>query len=234
MSNSTFYVNGINHGERQLSEEEARHCVQVLRHQSGDEITIFDGVGGVHRSVLTSVSKKVCKFEIIESQLTPRKPFRIHLAIAPTKNADRMEWLIEKLGELGVDELTLIKSTHSERKQLRLDRLEKKAISAMKQSGFPYKLIINELKPFSDFMKEDPSEAKFIAHVDSAHKHLAEKLNAGATTSILIGPEGDFSKEELELAKRNGYQPVSLGRNTLRTETAGLVACCMVNFVNRF
>ena len=229
-----FYEKGIAEGVRTLTEDESKHCTQVLRHSSGDEIMIFDGLGGKYRAILNEVSKKACNFELIGSEIEPRKDFTIHLAISPTKNADRMEWMVEKLSEIGVDQLTFLITQHSERKNLRLDRLEKKAISAMKQSGSGFKLRINEMQRFKGFVKETESDLKIIPHVDPKHSYLTSQLGASKSTCILIGPEGDFSLEELQLAKDHGFIPVSLGKNTLRTETAGFVACCAVNTINNF
>lgn len=229
-----FYKKELTEGVNNLSEEESRHCSQVLRHPKGDEILIFDGIGGKHRAMLTQVSKKMCAFEIQSSEIVPKKRFKIHLAIAPTKNIDRMEWLTEKLSEIGVDEITFIQTKHSERKKLRVDRLEKKAISAMKQSGNPFLLQINNLTSFNDFVSGCESDLKLIAHVDESHTYLKNMLKAKRSVTILIGPEGDFSKEEVAFAKEMGFQPVSLGQNTLRTETAGFVACCMVNIENSY
>lgn len=230
---SIFYQKPLNESGNFLSEEESKHCYQVLRHQNGDEIQIFDGNGGKHRAVLTHVSKNKCQFEVIESKYAPPKKFSIHLAIAPTKSTDRMEWLIEKLSEIGVDEITFIQTKHSERRKLRIDRLEKKAVSAMKQSGNPFLLKLNELLPFEQFLKQDHSDQRFIAHVDESHKYFGSAIDSKLSTTIVIGPEGDFSSEEIALARQEKYEPVSLGQNTLRTETAGLVACCMINLVNR-
>lgn len=229
-----FYEKEVINGIRHLSEEESKHCLQVLRHKTGDEILIFDGNGGKHQAVLTQLSKKMCSFDIISSKVQPQKNFSIHLAIAPTKNADRMEWLVEKLSELGVDELTLLQTKHSERKKLRVDRLEKKVVSAMKQSGNPFKLKINELINFHEFLKSSNSDHKLIAHVDSTHRYFGNSIVPNKSIGILIGPEGDFSKEEVSTAIDSDWKPVSLGQNTLRTETAGFVACCAVNFANNF
>ncbi|MEO9485383.1 MAG: 16S rRNA (uracil(1498)-N(3))-methyltransferase [Ekhidna sp.] len=229
-----FYQKSVLTGEKMLSEEESKHCAQVLRHQKGDEILIFDGNGGKHRAVLTQVSKKSCVFDLIESKYAPKKKFFIHLAIAPTKNVDRMEWLIEKLSEIGVDKVTFLQTQHSERKKLRLERLEKKAISAMKQSGNPFLLQINELTPIDQFISDTSTDIKLIAHVDDSYEHITSKLQANSSTTLLIGPEGDFSMEEVQKAKNADFQTVSLGENTLRTETAGFVACCIVNSINRY
>lgn len=229
-----FYKNDISYDSKELSEEESKHCAQVLRHQIGDEVTIFDGNGGIYSAKLTLVSKKKCAFEILSSKIKPKKSFSVNLAIAPTKNLDRMEWLTEKLTEIGVDKITFIQTQHSERKKLRLDRLDKKAVSAMKQSGNPFLPKINGLTNLNDFIADCKSDLKLIAHVDESHLYLKKALKSDCSVTILIGPEGDFSTDELAFAKRSGFQPVSLGQNTLRTETAGFTACCMVNFKNLF
>lgn len=229
-----FYQEDINKGVHQLTEEDAKHCVQVLRKQVGDEIMVFDGMGGKHKAVLQQVSKKNCQFEITSSTIADRKPFRIHLAIAPTKNTDRMEWMIEKLSELGIDEVTFLESHHSERRKLRMDRLEKKVISAMKQSGNPWKLKLHELTPFSKFIQQDSSQCKIMGYLGDELRHLGQVVQPKQSVTILIGPEGDFSVSEVEEATHNKYIPVSFGKTTLRTETAGLMACCCVNFINQF
>ncbi len=229
-----FFEEKIRAGVKTLSEEESKHCSQVLRHQKGDKIMIFDGKGGKYYAVLTQVSVNTCEFDIIKSELELHKSFHVHLVIAPTKNVDRMEWMTEKLSEMGVDELTFIKTQHSERRKIRLDRLEKKAISAMKQSGNPFKLRINQLVHLRNFMDTDNSENKLIAHVNPMYPYLLSQIEASKKLSILIGPEGDFTIDELNFALEKNYQPVSLGKNTLRTETAGLIACSMINARNKY
>ncbi len=229
-----FYQKDIQDGANRLSEEESRHCSVVLRHKEGDRITIFDGKGGIHDAVLTQIAKKVCVFEIRGSKTMPKKEFSIHLAIAPTKNMDRMEWLIEKLAELGVDEITFLETMNSERRKLRIDRLEKKAVSAMKQSGNPYVLKINPIVQLSSHLKQCEADIKLIAHVDTKSKYFADLIEPLKSTTILIGPEGDFNMNEVEIAKRNGFKTVSLGQSVLRTETAGLVTCAQVNMINRY
>lgn len=231
---TTFYFKELSEQSGSLSEEESKHCFQVLRHQVGDEILILDGVGGKHYAKLKSVNKRDCQFDVDRVENQPKKSFYSHLAIAPTKSIDRMEWLIEKLVEIGVDEVSLLETDHSERRKVRLDRLEKKAISAMKQSGHAFLPKINDFQPFNDFMRTAIADSKFIAHVDQSHSYLGDYETEEKSVCILIGPEGDFSKEEVGTAIENGYRTASLGKNTLRTETAGLVACCLLNFKNGF
>lgn len=233
MNKSIFYVKNVASGERSFSEEESKHCTQVLRHQIGDEVIVFDGVGGKYHSVLTQVSKKSCQFDVISSEIEPKKLFSIHLAISPTKSTDRMEWMIEKLCEIGVDKVSFIQTYHSERRKLRIDRMERKVVSAMKQSGNPFKMELCEMVNFKELIETCNSDERLIAHVNPNYQHLSELLSINKSTMILIGPEGDFSKDELSLAVENKFIPVSLGMNVLRTETAGLVACCAVNLINR-
>lgn len=229
-----FYEKDISKGVKTLSPEESTHCSQVLRQKVDDKILIFDGTGAKYHCKLTKVAKKSCEFEITETEQATKKPFSIHLAIAPTKSTDRMEWMIEKLCEIGVDEITFIETHHSERRKLRLDRIERKVVGAMKQSGNPFMMKVNSFVSLNDLIKRNISEEKWIAHVDHKHKHLSNQSSNSKSTLILIGPEGDFSKEELSFAIDNGYTPISLGKNTLRTETAGFVACCMINSKNEY
>lgn len=218
----------------QLSEDESKHCLRIFRHQVGDQIEVLDGKGSVHLCEIAEVSKKGCGYTILSTERSLPKDFSIHLAIAPTKNADRMEWLVEKLTEMGVDQVTFLITDHSERKKLRIDRIEKKTIGALKQSGNPYLPIINHHVTFGEFLSKPRNGSKFIAHVDGSHSYLGDAAKAKDDIILLIGPEGDFSDDEVTTAKENGYTPVSLGTNTLRTETAGLVACNQINMINKY
>lgn len=229
-----FYQENLKSGVCTLSEDESKHCAQVLRMQSGDELLIYDGVGGKHLSVLTKVHKKACEFEVIKTELVAKKPFSIHLAIAPTKNTDRMEWMIEKLCEIGVDAVSFIVTKHSERRTMRMERMERKVISAMKQSGTPWKMVLNEMTNFNEFMHQDTAKTKLLAYLGTDLAYPSDIVQPNQSVSILIGPEGDFSPQEIEIAIGNGYSPISLGATTLRTETAGFTACCFVNFINRY
>lgn len=230
---TVFFEPHISTGIRSLSEEESKHCYSVLRHKVGDEIILMDGIGTVMSARLSSVGKKICEFEELERKVADPKSFRIHLGIAPTKNVDRMEWMVEKLGEIGVDEITFLKAANSERSKIRIDRLKRKALSAMKQSKYPFLLQINELTTLNDFLTRSQSDEKWIAHVGE-HPYLADMCKKEQSVTLLIGPEGDFSLNELELAQNQGFRPISLGTTTLRTETAGLMACHFVNVVNGF
>ena len=217
-----------------LSEEESQHCVRVLRYDRGDEILLTDGRGTTYTARITNPHPKHCEFEIISSQKQePHHHFHLHIAIAPTKNIERLEWAIEKCTEIGVDEITPLLCRFSERKTLRLDRLEKIVLSAAKQSLTPYLPVVNDLTPFDEFIQNHSATGGlYIAHCYEQDKRelkdeitLHSKLSTLNSITILIGPEGDFSEAEIDLALKNGYVPVSLGNSRLRTETAGVVAC---------
>ena len=231
---NTFYEKEVKNGCTHLGEFESKHCAQVLRHEVGDEILIMDGQGGLFNACLTEVYKKKCVFEILTETISEPKLFYIHLAIAPTKNMDRVEWMVEKLCEIGVDKITFLQTKHSERKKLRIDRLEKKTISALKQSKNVFKTQINEVQTFSNFINESKIDNRFIAHVNENHPYLGELVKPETDMLILVGPEGDFSDEEMKLAIAENFLPVSLGQSTLRTETAGFAACHSINVANKY
>lgn len=212
-----------------LSEEESNHCVQVLRRTAGDEVVVTDGVGNLYHCVITNPHRKHCELRI-ERVETPQALHEgwIRIGIAPTKNIDRTEWAIEKCVEMGADEMVLLVCDHSERKTVNIDRLQKIVVSAAKQSlkaRFP---ILKPLTRMTDLAIEGD---RFIAHCIEGYKAtddkraLKDKIVRGHETTVLIGPEGDFSPEEVKWALEQGYEPVSLGAARLRTETAAIVAC---------
>ena len=218
----------------ELPEDEAAHCLRVLRLGVGAELEVTDGNGNFYKTAISSIVGKHCYLEILEKN-TPEKGWRghLHLAIAPTKNMDRIEWLIEKATEIGIDEITFLNCRFSERKVVKTDRVERIVVSGMKQSLKPLKPIVNEMVDFKKFIAAAQGGAKFIAHCyDGDRKLLKEQLIPGVDATILIGPEGDFSPEEVEAAIAAGFVPVSLGNSRLRTETAGLVACHTFNLIN--
>jgi len=213
-----------------LSEEESGHCVRVLRYSVGDEILITDGKGTTYTARITNPHPKHCDFEIISKEKQEKHhAFHLHIAIAPTKNIERMEWAIEKCVEIGVDEITPLLCRFSERKQLRTDRLEKIILSAAKQSLTPYLPVLHELTPYDEFIqcqKSIDGLQKFIAHCYKEDKRvLKDEIEQGRDVLVLIGPEGDFSEQEVADALASGFVPVSLGNSRLRTETAAVVAC---------
>ena len=223
--------------QQTLSEEESAHCVRVLRYSVGDEILITDGRGTTYTARITNPHPKHCDFEILSSEKQqPHHAFHLHIAVAPTKNIERLEWAIEKCVEVGVDEITPLLCRFSERKQLRTDRLEKIILSAAKQSLTPYLPVLHELTPYEEFIRNQKSEIKnqkFIAHCYKEDKRvLKEEIEQGRDVLVLIGPEGDFSEQEVADALAAGFIPVSLGNSRLRTETAAVVACHTAVLIN--
>ena len=217
-----------------LSEEESQHAVRVLRLQAGEEIEVVDGVGGYYKAIITNPHPKHCEFEIKETfPEYGKRDYKLHIAIAPTKNIERLEWFIEKCTEIGIDEITPLLCRFSERKIIKPERLEKIIVSAAKQSLKAYFPVLNPMISFDDFIKRTSGSQRFIAHCyDSEKQYLQTVCNKSEEAIVLIGPEGDFSPEEVEKAIRSGYQAVSLGSSRLRTETAGVFACHTVSLIN--
>ena len=213
---------------------ESRHCVKVLRKAAGDEIHIVDGLGGLYRAKITSPDPRQCAFEVLEKSQSTGRSYHVHIAIAPTKNIDRLEWFVEKATEIGIDEISFPICQNSERKVVKTDRLEKKAIAAMKQSLKAELPKINPVSSLGDVIQRVKADHTFIAQVDTGNPKLIDSIvTPGANSCVLIGPEGDFSKEELQLASIHGWTKVSLGPSRLRTETAGLAACHILNLINQ-
>lgn len=233
-----FYVpNAASVGE--LPEEEAKHAVKVLRLQSGDRMVLVDGEGGLFDAEVSVASGKHCLYNILETLSYEREwRGRISLAIAPTKMMDRMEWMAEKATEVGFDEISFLDCKFSERKTLRTDRVERIVVSAMKQSHKACKPVVNEMCGFREFVARERKGRKFIAHCyeEVARRDLFDELSAmdaETPVTVLVGPEGDFSIDEVRLAMEHGYESISLGRSRLRTETAGLSAVMMANLSKR-
>ena len=231
-----FYTNIIEKNVAILPEIEARHCVQVLRKRVGDSIQFIDGKGGFYEGIIDETGKKKCIIKIEKStQNFGKRNHYLHIAIAPTKNIDRFEWFLEKATEIGIDEITPLYCEHSERKRIRLDRLEKIVLSAMKQSLKAYLPKLNDLTKFNDFLNDFPKniDPKFIAHCQDGEKtHLKNNSLIAQNVTVLIGPEGDFSPAEIQKANQHDFGSVTLGTSRLRTETAGIVACHIVNLLN--
>lgn len=228
-----FYQPLLPEGIYYLDAFESKHCTKVLRKKNGDAIHITDGKGFLYHAIITKPDSFQCTFKIQEKIAEPVRGFRIHIAISPIKNPDRLEWFVEKVVELGVDEITLIECDHTERNHVKPERLEKLAISAMKQSlKWTLPKISGPIK-LSELIKSSTDASKFIAHVNPENsKHLLHVASPDSNYLVLIGPEGDFSKDELLLAMGNNFKAVSLGTSRLRTETAGLAACHILNLVN--
>lgn len=230
-----FYTPQIAEGHCTLSEEESKHCVKVLRLTHGDEVTLVDGVGGYYNAEIDDPNPKHCTISVKQkTENYGLRPYSIHIAIAPTKNLDRIEWFLEKAVEIGIDEITPLICQHSERRSVNSDRLEKIIQSAMKQSIKAYKPKLNDATPFCSFVKAQRQGSKLIAHcIDSDKVSLKSMACNEREYTVLIGPEGDFSQEEVNLAEQNGYKCVHLGPSRLRTETAGVVACHTINLMNQ-
>lgn len=228
-----FYQPHLPDGVLYLDADESRHCVKVLRHKPGDAIRITDGKGYFYTARIVQAGERQCTF-LVESKIhEASRPYTIHIAISPTKNADRMEWFVEKAVELGIDEITLVECTHTERTYQKTERLEKVAISAMKQSLKARVPSIHGLTPFHHIVTTNTANARYIAYVDSGNPlHLARAAGRDGHYLVLIGPEGDFDDDELNLALQHGFHKVSLGPSRLRTETAGLAACHILNLAN--
>jgi len=223
----------------ELPAEEAAHASRVLRLESGDEVFLIDGAGCFFKAQLTLVTKGRCLYDIVE-RLPQEKTWngRITVAMAPTKVIDRVEWTLEKATEIGIDEFSLLNCSFSERRNVKLERLDKIVIAAVKQSRKAWKPLLNDLQPFEGFVNRPRKGAKYIAHcyAEIDKKDLYGELlqlNGDEEVTILIGPEGDFSIDEVRLAMGEGYVPVSLGQSRLRTETAALAATMIAQLAFR-
>ena len=219
----------------ELPEEEAGHCLRVLRLSIGDEIMLTDGKGCFYKAVISAASGKRCQVKVTET-IPQEKGWNgwLHIAMAPTKNMDRTEWFAEKATEIGFDELTFLNCRFSERKVIKTERIEKILVSAIKQSLKARLPKLNEMIEFDQFIRQEFKGQKFIAHCYEGEKPLLKNvLKPGEDALVLIGPEGDFSEEEVKKAIERGFVPISLGKSRLRTETAALVACHTLNLQNQ-
>ncbi|HEY5510805.1 MAG TPA: 16S rRNA (uracil(1498)-N(3))-methyltransferase [Prolixibacteraceae bacterium] len=230
-----FFVSDLSKGSIALNKEESRHCIKVLRLKKGDPILVMNGKGSRFHAIIENPDSNACQVTILdEERRQGDRLYHLTIAIAPTKNIDRFEWFLEKSTEIGIDRIVPIICQHSERKEIKTERLEKILISAIKQSG---QLFLPELTPpvpLKNFIRQSFEGDKFIAHCDAGEKRLfKDSLSTGKNVLVLIGPEGDFDSVEIKLALEQGYVPVSLGESRLRTETAGIVACHTVCLVNQ-
>lgn len=230
-----LFIGNINGNFAEISGEEAQHFSRVLRGKIGQEIHVTDGKGNLAKGVVSQIHSKSIDLEILELQSDfEKRPYYLHLAIAPTKNIDRIEYFLEKATEIGIDEISFLKSFHSERKNINLERCTKIVHAAVKQSLKAYVPKLNDLVKFSDFIKMDHSEQKLIAHCESDFNRQEFKnlLKPRENYLILIGPEGDFSLDEIKMAEENGFTGISLGHQRFRTETAALNAVFGVDWAN--
>ncbi len=229
-----FYAHELKGDLHTLEEQESKHIIRVLRMKCGDTIMLTDGAGKMCTGELVNEDPRRCEVRIKEVQEDfGKRCFQLHVAIAPTKNINRFEWFLEKATEIGIDEITPLICSRSERKVIKTERLYKVITAAMKQSVKAYLPLLNEATSFKEFVTAKHDGQKFIAYVEEGeHPSLKSLYNVPGDATILIGPEGDFSPEEVELARENGFDVVSLGNSRLRTETAGVVAVHTLTLMN--
>lgn len=231
-----FYTPDIDSNDYILNEEESKHCLKVLRLGVGEHVHLIDGKGGFYEAEITGTLKKNVQLRVVTSEMEYQKRnHHLHLVVAPTKNIDRLEWFLEKATEIGIDEITPVICERSERKIIKEDRLNKVITSAVKQSLQAYHPTLNPQISLTDFLKMENNSIKMIAHcIDGEpRQYISQVAEPHQTYTILIGPEGDFSPKEIQLALQSGYKPLTLGNTRLRTETAALAACFEVNYLNR-
>ncbi|MEG2319950.1 MAG: RsmE family RNA methyltransferase [Mucinivorans sp.] len=230
-----FFTSQINSEFIILDDMQSHHAISVLRLQSGTEVYLTDGCGTMAQATIDKIVGKECILRVLSAQENyHQRPYKFYLAVAPTKNIDRYEWLLEKATELGVDRLTPLLCAHSERKVVKRDRSEKVVISALRQSLKAYMPQIDEMTPFNTYINTVEADQKYIAHCDPDKDkvELASVVRGGGSCVVLIGPEGDFSPQEVAQAHLAGFQSVALGSERLRTETAGLYATAMTSIKN--
>jgi len=232
-----FYYEHIakNTTSLQLDKEDARHMTRVLRKKTGDQVHLTDGHGTLYIATIGLVTSNKCELNLAFAKAAPPQSYQLHIAIAPTKMNDRMEWFLEKATEMGISQITPLLCEHSERKKINMERFDKIIVSAMKQSLQLYKPQLNQLTRFHDFVTAPHDAHKFIAHCEETQKQTLQQIAPKASKTImLIGPEGDFSTTEIATAVAHKFQPVSLGTNRLRTETAGVYTSAIFNGINSF
>ncbi|MBS7786799.1 16S rRNA (uracil(1498)-N(3))-methyltransferase [Flavobacterium sp. CYK-55] len=230
-----FYNPAIGQDQEGFSfdKEESRHIVKVLRKKEGDKLYVTNGLGELFETEITLATDHKCQVKIIRVEHVQPKKYQLHLAVAPTKMNDRYEWFLEKATEIGIDQITPIFCDHSERKNFNHERMEKIIISALKQSNQYSLPRLNQAITFKEFIQQKKEGLNLIAHCEETQrKSLKEILQPNTDVTLLIGPEGDFSSQEIEMALKADYIPVTLGQTRLRTETAALVGCHSVVFCN--
>ena len=229
-----FFSTDILENKIILSKDESNHCVKVLRHDIGDTIYVVDGKGMRFTSKILNKTNNCVEAEIIETkELTTKSNYYIHIVMAPTKSSQRFEWFVEKAVEIGVDEISFIKTSNSERKKINIDRLNKIVLTAMKQSLKASLPKINDIKNFDTVVSRISQENKFIGYLDDiSNDFLSNIAPRNSSYCLLIGPEGDFADNEVDISIQNGFTPILLGTSRLRTETAALAGCLMLNQIN--
>lgn len=231
-----FYTPDITDASYVLNEEESRHCMKVLRLVIGDVVHLIDGSGGLYEAEIILESKRNVTLRVLNTiKEYQKRNHTLNIAVAPTKNIDRLEWFLEKATEIGIDRITPVICERSERKIVKEDRLNKVITSAVKQSLQAYHPVLNEAVSFKELISNCTADYKMIAHcIDGEPRNFISQIaEAGKSYLVLIGPEGDFTPNEIELALQNDFKPLTLGNTRLRTETAALAACFEVNYLNR-
>lgn len=232
---NVFYLPDAREGNVSFPEEESKHIVRVLRMREGDTFCVTNGKGSLFDAELIDAHPKRAMANLLNRREGyDNRAFKLSIAIAPTKLNERTEWFLEKATEIGIDEIKLFASYHSERRVVNVDRFKKIVVAAMKQSVKSNMPIVEEMQTFENLVRQDFHGQKFIAWIDEEVKdQLCNLYDKGSDVLVLIGPEGDFSKDEVELAKANGFVPISLGEARLRTETAAIVACHTIQLINQ-
>jgi 16S rRNA (uracil1498-N3)-methyltransferase len=231
-----FYSPDINGNMYTLDERESKHTIRVLRMKKGTPVRLIDGKGNLYEGIITEPDPKQCSIKIVSViRNFEKKNYRLHIAISPLKNPERLEWFIEKSVEIGVDEITPVICKNTEKPGVKTDRIRNLIISAMKQSLKAYETILNQTLSFRDFINKSHKGTLLIAHCNGDFKRekIADVYSRGEDAVILIGPEGDFSREEIEEAMSNKFTQIHLGSSRLRTETAGIAACHSISFINQ-
>ena len=231
-----FYAPGISGNFWVLDETESKHSIRVLRLKAGSPVKVIDGKGNLYNGIIHKADPKRCEIKI-ENVVKDfeRRQYSLHIAISPLKNPERFEWFVEKSVEMGIDEITPLICKNTEKQSVKSERINKVIISAMKQSLKARLTIFNEPSGFEDFIIKKRNGRKLIAHCnpEKSRSKIDSEYSVGNDAVILIGPEGDFTKDEIESAERNGFSPIHLGNSRLRTETAGLAACYSIYFINQ-
>ena len=226
-----FYSDNIDSNTIQLSKRESHHCMHVMRMKLNDIVQVLDGNGNRYTCEIIN-NKKVTTLDIIKKDYFSKKNFSTHIGISPTKSHDRIDWFVEKSVELGIDEISFIKTERTERKKINFNRINKIAISAMKQSGQYYLPRVNDLLPFDKIIEQAKEKELFIAHVDNLKEKLVTLYSPGKDSCTLIGPEGDFTSAEVDFARSNNFKSISLGDSILRTETAAVHCISLIRALN--
>ena len=231
-----FYAPDIHGNSYTLDEKESKHLIRVLRMTKGSNVRLIDGKGNLYEGIISNPDHNKCTIDITgKTKDFEKRNYRLHIAISPLKNPERFEWFVEKSVEIGIDEITPLICKNTEKPGIKIDRVNNLIISAMKQSLKAKKTVLNEPCSFKDFVSNDLNGIRMIAHCDASteRKKISEVFSKNTNSIILIGPEGDFSREEITSAITMGFIPVHLGPSRLRTETAGVAACHSIYFINQ-